>query len=90
MSENEKTVTLLCPQCGAPLEVERNYAVPQTITINAEKKFCTTDSYTDISDKVGEFYAECPECGWDSDWQSLESFVETYPQFYVIVDEEGS
>jgi hypothetical protein len=89
MPGKEKTITLLCPQCGTPLEVERNYSVPQTITVDEEKKFRTTDDYTDISDVTGELWAECVDCGWDSDYQSLESFVETYPDC-VVVDEEES
>ncbi|NLI07970.1 MAG: hypothetical protein GX457_12910 [Thermotogaceae bacterium] len=57
--------------------------------MDEEKKFRTTDDYTDISDVTGELWAECVDCGWDSDYQSLESFVETYPDC-VVVDEEES
>ena len=89
MSENTTKMCLLCPLCKTPLEVEREYFIPQTLTRDSDGSYRTADNYTDITDKHGNFYLWCPGCNWDYAGMEPADFAEEYPDSVVIVKEEG-
>jgi len=89
MSENTTKICLLCPLCKTPLEVEREFFVPQDIIRGADGKIVTKNKYTDISTKHGSFYLWCPGCNWDYAGMEPEDFTSEYLDSVVIIEERA-